>query len=190
MANTNKAFGFSPIGRVGSTVANQGDTQYRISSNYGTAIFQGDLVTLASGYLAAYSSGAALGVFIGCQYTDPTTKKTTFKNYYPGSIVASDIVAFVVDDPSASFVAQASGTPGNTAIGRNAQIDTAVSGSTTTGISGLQIGTPATGNATYELKIIGVNQSPNVNDLTSAYTQLIVKINNHLYGSSTGTAGV
>jgi hypothetical protein len=170
MANQNKAFGFRPIGRVGSTVANNGDTQYRISSNYGTAIYQGDLVTLASGYLAAYSSGAALGVFLGCQYTDPTTKKTTFKNYYPGSIVASDIVAFIVDDPSASFVAQAVGT--------------------TTGISGMQIGTPATGNATYELKIIGVNQDPSVNDLTSAYTQLIVKINNHLYNSGTGTAGV
>lgn len=191
MANSNKAFGFRPIGRVGSTVANGGDTQYRISSNYATAIYQGDLVTLASGYLASYASGGGiLGVFLGCQYTDPTTKKTTFKNYYPASVVASDIVAFVADDPTTAFVVQAVGTPANTAIGRNAQLDTSVAGSATTGISGQEVGAPATGNATYDLKVIGVNQDPSVNDLTSANTQLIVKINNHLYNSGTGTAGV
>ena len=33
-------------------------------------------------------------------YTDPTTQKPTFKNYYPGSIVASDIIANVIDDPN------------------------------------------------------------------------------------------
>lgn len=190
MANQNKAFGFRPIGTVGSTPANNGDTKYRISSSYGTTIFQGDLVTLASGYLAIHASGAAVGVFIGCQYTDPTTGKPTFKNFYPASTAASDIVAFVVDDPSASFVVQAVGTPANTAIGRNANIDTSVSGSTTSGISGEQLGAPATGNATYTLKVIGWNDAPGVNDLTTANTQLIVKINNHLYGSSTGTAGV
>ena len=34
-------------------------------------------------------------------------KSRTFRNYYPGSIVASDITAFVVDDPDAVFLMDA-----------------------------------------------------------------------------------
>ena len=40
-------------------------------------------------------------------YTDPTTQKPTFRNSYPGSIAASDITAFVVDDPDAVFLMNA-----------------------------------------------------------------------------------
>ena len=190
MANTNKAFGFRPVGRVGSTVANNGNTSYSIASNYGTAIYQGDCVTLSGGYLTVATAGPIVGVFVGCQYTDPTTKKTTFKNYYPASVVASDIVAFVVDDPSATFVVQCSGIAAVTAPGRNAVIVTSTAGSTTTGISGQQVDVPVTGNATYAVKVIGVYNAPDVNDVLSAYAELIVKINNHLYNSGTGTAGV
>jgi hypothetical protein len=190
MANTNKAFGFRPVGRVGSTVANQGNTAYSITSNYNTAIFQGDCVTLSGGYVNVATSGPLLGVFIGCQYTDPTTKKTTFKNFYPGSIVASDIVAFVVDDPMSTFVVQCSGVAAVTAPGRNAVITTGTAGSTITGISGQQVDVPATGNATYAWKVIGVYDAPGNNDLTSLYAELIVKPNNHLYNAGTGTAGV
>jgi hypothetical protein len=190
MANTNKAFGFRPVGRVGSTVANQGNTAYSITSNYGTAIYQGDCVTLSGGYVNVATSGPLLGVFIGCQYTDPTTKKTTFKNFYPGSIAASDIVAFVVDDPSSTFIVQCSGTAAVTAPGRNAVIVTSTGGSTITGISGQQVDVPATGNATYAWKVIGVYDAPGNNDLTSSYAELIVKPNNHLYNAGTGTAGV
>jgi len=32
-----------------------------------------------------------------------TTKKPTYSNYYPGSVNASDITAFVIDDPDAVF---------------------------------------------------------------------------------------
>ena len=50
---------------------------------------------------------AVIGVFNGCFYTDPTTKKPTLRTYYPGSIAASDITAFVVDDPDAVFLIDA-----------------------------------------------------------------------------------
>jgi len=42
-------------------------------------------------------------VFLGCSYTNPSTKQKLFSQYYPGSIVASDIVAYVCDDPNALF---------------------------------------------------------------------------------------
>ena len=49
--------------------------------------------------VAAGGTGLILGVFNGCFYTDPTTGKPTFSNYYPGSTNASDIMANVIDDP-------------------------------------------------------------------------------------------
>jgi hypothetical protein len=51
-----------------------------------------------------------VGVFNGCFYTDPTTQKPTFSNYYPGGVTASDITAFVVDDPDAVFLMDADDT--------------------------------------------------------------------------------
>ena len=42
-----------------------------------------------------------VGVFNGCQFTDPTTVVSKFfSNFYPASSTnASDIIAFVIDDP-------------------------------------------------------------------------------------------
>jgi hypothetical protein len=190
MANTNKAFGFRPVGKVGSGYDGQGQNGYTIEANYNTAIYQGDCVTLSGGYVTVATAGPLLGVFVGCQYTDPTTGKPTWKNYYPANTNASDIVAYVVDDPNASFVVQCSGTAAVTAVGRNAQIGTGVSGNATTGVSGQQVGVPATGNATYPWKVVGVYAADGNDDVTSDYADLIVIPNNHLFKGSTGTAGV
>ena len=191
MANVNKPFGLRPLGKVGSNVNNNGDTQYRIVSNTTDAIFQGDTVTLSGGYVVKATPGAAniLGVFLGCQYTDPTTKKTTFKNYYPGAVVADDIVATVVDDPNALFLVQASGVAGNDCIGQNADLVQTASGNTTTGVSGLELAVGSIDPAeALNVKIVSVSSVPGEGDLTAAYANLIVKINEHLY--SAPTAGV
>jgi len=108
------------LNKLGSNYDSQGGTQYRIASNTATAIFQGDTVTfgvsgsVSTGYIVKHTPASPniLGVFLGCQYTDPTSKKPVWRNYYPGSIVADDIVAFVVDDPNALFLVQASGIAG------------------------------------------------------------------------------
>ena len=89
-----------------------------------------------------------------------------------------------------TIVVQCSGTAAVTAPGRNAVIVTTTAGSTITGISGQQVDVPATGNATYAWKVIGVYNAPGNNDLTADYAELIVKPNNHLYNAGTGTAGV
>jgi len=191
MANTNKAFGFRPVGKVGSNYDNEGLTQYKISNTYGTALYQGDAVTLSGGYLAIASAGAAIvGVFQGCFYVDPTTGKPTWKNYYPGSVAQDGIVALVNDDPNAEFLVQCSGVAAVTCVGRNADLVTSTSGSNTTGQSGQQVGVPATGNATYPWKVVGVSTVAGEDDVLSAYANLIVIPNNHLYKGGTGTAGV
>ena len=43
-----------------------------------------------------------IGVFVGCSYTD-SVRGLVFSQYYPASTVASDIEAFVIDDPNAIF---------------------------------------------------------------------------------------
>jgi hypothetical protein len=188
MANTDKAFGLRPLGKVGSNVNNDGDTQYRIASNTTDAIFQGDTVTLSGGFLIKATPGAAniLGVFLGCQYTDPTTKKTTFKNFYPGAVVASDIVATVVDDPNALFLVQASGVAANTCVGLNADLVQTVAGNTTTGVSGLELSTGTlAADAALNVKVVGISSVPGEGDVTTAHANLIVKINEHLYSAPT-----
>ena len=82
MANIDAAFGLRPIGKVGSGVQNMGTTMYTIEDNYGTAIFKGDHVLQSGGYvIKGTASGATiLGVFNGCFYIDPTSKKPTYSN--------------------------------------------------------------------------------------------------------------
>ena len=41
-----------------------------------------------------------VGVFNGVQYTDPTTKEQKFSTSIPTSTNASDIIAFIIDDPN------------------------------------------------------------------------------------------
>ena len=194
MANVNKAFGLRPLGKLGSNYNSDGDTQYKIASGTVTAIFQGDTVTfgvsggVSTGFIVKHTPAAPniLGVFIGCQYTDPTSKKTVWRNYYPGNIAADDIVAFVVDDPYAQFLVQASGVAGNAAIGQNANLVQTVAGNTTTGVSGLEVNTGSLGAASdLNVKIIGVSTDPSNSDLTAAYADLIVVINEHLYKAPT-----
>jgi hypothetical protein len=197
MANVNKAFGLRPLGKLGSNYNSDGDTQYKIASGTATAIFQGDTVTFgvstgaSTGFIVKHTPGAAniLGVFLGCNYTDPTSKKPVWRNYYPGGIAASDIVAFIVDDPYAQFLVQASGVAGVTAIGKNADLVQTVAGNTTTGVSGLELSTGTLDPASaLNVKVIGVTADPSNEDLTAAYADLIVTINEHLYKAP--TAGV
>jgi hypothetical protein len=197
MANVNKAFGLRPLGKLGSNYNSDGDTQYKIASSTATAIFQGDTVTfgvsggVSTGFIVKHTPAAPniLGVFLGCQYTDPTSKKPVWRNYYPGGIAASDIVAFVVDDPNALFLVQASGIAGVTAIGQNANLVQTAAGNTTTGVSGLELNTGSLGAASdLNVKVVGVTTDPSNDDLTAAYADLIVTINEHLYKAP--TAGV
>ena len=99
-------YGLVPVGLIGGRSYSGATRQMRIASNYGTAIGKGDLVKRVNdgtidrdGSTTALPATGTLGIFMGCQYTDPNTSQLTFNNQYPGSIVASDIDAFIVDDP-------------------------------------------------------------------------------------------
>jgi len=128
MANVVEKFGLRPYRKLDGTPLVGAQNRYTIASSYATAIFQGDLVVpVAAGNVERYAgntSDAVVGVFNGCFYTDPTTQKPTFKNYYPGGVAASDITAFVVDDPDAVFLVDADATFARADIFKNYSLTT------------------------------------------------------------------
>jgi len=190
MANVAEKFGLRPYRKLDGTPLVGAQNRYSIASNHTTAIFQGDLVIpLTAGTIdrhTANNSTAVLGVFNGCFYTDPTTQKPTFRNSYPGSIVASDITAFVVDDPDAVFLMNADDTFAQADLFRNYSVDTG-SGNTTTGISEVQLDVSVSGtNASFIIQAIDISQDPDNSDTGSANANILVRINKHFYRNGTG----
>ena len=134
----------------------------------------------------ANNSAAVIGVFNGCFYTDPTTSKPTFRNSYPGSIVASDITAFVVDDPDAVFLMDADAAFTRADLYQNYSVTTG-SGNTTTGISEVQLDVSVSGtNASFVIQAIDISQDPDNSDTTTANANVLVRINKHFYRNGTG----
>ena len=147
-------YGVKPVNLIGGQVFAGSTRNLPISYNYGTAMYYGDLVTLGTtgsnaGFVIPSSTSTSLvskgtvGVFLGCYYTNPTTKNRQYAQYYPGNVAAGDITAIVADDPDQVFkmaaVAGASTTTissfPSAMVGLNAVLNTPV-GSTTSGNSG------------------------------------------------------
>jgi len=184
MANVNKPFGLRPMGNLSATGA-QKQYGYLIGDNQPGAIFQGDLVVVYDGFIIKYDAAthaAPTGVFNGCNYVDPTSGKPTWSNYYPGSvnITSGVITADVLDDPSQLFMIQAAGTLTQADIGKNADPTASTTGSTVNGVSNGTLGTPAK-SAALTMKIVGLSNSPS-NEM-GQYAVVIVKLNQHQYGS-------
>ena len=200
MANVDAAFGYRPIGKIGSGVNNGGTTLYTIADNYNTSIFKGDTVMSSGGLvIAGTASGSTnLGVFNGCFYIDPTSAKPTWSNYYPadtnvtasGSISGStNIDAYIYDDPFTLFEAQCDGTIAKTDIGKNTD-SVLGSSSTVNGLSVTEIdsGSEAT-TAARQVTINGISKDPENDDASSANANWYIMYNEHVKFSSTGITG-
>ncbi len=198
MANKDAAFGLRPVGKLGSSVNNSGTTKYRIADNQAGAIYKGDIVfvgdgsdagtgvTPAAGYIGPVAAGniCSVGVFNGCFYIDPTSKKPTWSNYYPGSvnITVGTIDAYVYDDPNTLFEVQASGTLTYATVVNN-NIDILYgAGSTVNGQSKTELASAVTASgATDMLVVVGISEDPENNDAASANSNWIVRFNEHRY---------
>ncbi len=190
MANVSEKFGLRPYRKLDGTPLVGAQNRYTIASGYATAIYQGDLVEpLTSGNIqkhGANTSDAVVGVFNGCFYTDPTTQKPTFKNFYPGGIAADDITAFVIDDPDAVFLIDADEAFTRADLFRNYSV-TNTTGVTQTGISKAQLDVSVSGTATtFAIQAIDICQDPDNSDTGNANANILVRINNHFYRSGTG----
>ena len=188
MANKDAAFGLRPAHMMGGAPYSGGQSRYRIANNQSGAIFQGDLVKQLTGgtvsRAAASSTVPVVGVFNGCQYTDPTTSEQVFSNYYPGSIAADDIIAFIVDDPNVVFEVQADDTfPVADLFGNFDIVDQSTTGDTRSGRSNMELDvTTGATTTTLPLKAIDISQDPDNDDVASANTNVMVVIQNHIAG--------
>ena len=186
MANVDKAFGLRPLGNLSAT-GGQKQYGYEIEDNQSGAIYQGDLVTIVGGYVVKFLPGthaAALGVFNGCNYVDPSSGKPTWKNYYPGSvnITSGKIIADVLDDPNQLFLIQADEDIVQADIGKNADV-VGTGGSSTTGVSSMELDSSTIADtAALNLKVVGLWDVPG--NALGDFAVVVVKINEHLYGST------
>lgn len=163
MANADTPKGFVPAGHKNGGVVRA--SEFKIAYNYNTALFTGDAVILASGYVnkAADNSATILGVFAGCQYKNDAGE-VIFSRYWPGvalSDTAADVKAFVYSDPGILFEVQTdTGTGSSIAnIGVAYDIELDHSGSTLTGQSGMEIDLGDTG--TGQFTVYGLSNTPN-----------------------------
>ena len=188
MANKDAAFGLKPSRMMGGGAYTGGQSRYRIANNQSGAIFQGDLVKQLTGgtvsRAAASSTVPVVGVFNGCQFTDPTSKEVTFSNHYPGSVAAADIIAFVIDDPDVVFEVQADDTfPVADLFGNFDIVDQSTTGDTSSGRSNVELDvTTGATTTTVPLKAIDISQDPDNSDVGNANTNVMVVIQNHIMG--------
>jgi hypothetical protein len=186
MPNVVEKYGLRPSRQLNGSPFINAQNRYRIAANNTTAIFQGDLVKpLTSGTISRAIAGAetpVVGVFNGCFYTDPTTQKPTFLNYYPGSVNASDIIAMVIDGPDTVYEVKADATFVVADLFRNYSI-TNETGSTQTGISKVTLDVSESGTAgTFVVQAIDISQDVFNSDVNaSSNVGVLVRINNHFY---------
>ena len=191
MATSAAPTGAEPVGTLSASGSFTGKVRHiKIASGYGTAIFYGDFVKLVSSGTVEKDTGTTsltpVGVFMGCSYTDPSTNQMTFNQQFPASTAASDIMAYVLDDPNVLMRMQGDATLAQTTLGNNvAAVQTA--GSTSIGRSknAVDSSTVATTN-TLPLRIIDFVDGP-TSTVGDAFTDVIVKFNvGHIYENTTG----
>ena len=192
MANVTERFGLRPSRQLNGSPFINAQNRYRVATNNSTNIYQGDVVIPFNsgtvGRAVANTSTPAVGVFNGCFYTDPTTKKPTFSNFLPSSINASDLVAFVIDAPDTVFEVNANAVFAVADIFKNFSINN-VTGNTATGISLVQLDVANSGtDSTFLVQAIDISGDVFNSDVTVSNANILVRINNHAYKA--GTAGL
>lgn len=187
-------YGLIPINLIGGQVFAGATRQIPIASGSATAIYFGDVVELNDGGTLSKEVGTAVatpvGVFLGVSYTDATFGKT-FRQYYPGNVTASDILAYVQDNPDALYkvAVVSSGTTINavsrTSVGNNTAL-VQNTGTSATGNSKVAVSSTTVTDSTLPIRIIDV--VPETANSLGSYTEVIVKWNAgmHQYDNPTG----
>jgi hypothetical protein len=189
-------YGLKPINLVGGQVFAGATRQIPVASGYDTNLLNGDLVKLvADGTLEkdeGTTTATPVGVFLGCRYTDPNLGYELYSQQFPANTVASDIVAYVADDPDQLYkVAVVSGTTviagvGRTVVGNNVAL-VQNAGSTATGNSKVAVlSTSAATTNTLPIRVIDVVAETAT--AADTYVELVVKFNwgMHQYQNATG----
>jgi len=191
MATTATPMGAEPTDTLSASGSFTGKVRHiKVASGYGTAIFYGDFVKLVNTGTVEKDTGTTaatpVGVFVGCAFTSPSTGELTFSQYFPASTAASDIVAYVVDDPNVLMRMQSDEAIAQTGLGNNVAI-VQTAGSTSIGRSKNAVdGSSIDTTNTLPLRIIDFVDGP-TSAVGDTYTVVIVKFNaGHQYSNTTG----
>ena len=102
-------YGFQARNEIGGLPYAGSTRMVPIATGYAQNLFYGDIVILSGGTLvkntydptSSPTAGIAgtIGVFVGCEYTNPSTSQKLRAQYWPSGTVAQDAVGYVVDDP-------------------------------------------------------------------------------------------
>ena len=186
MSNANAPFGLKPLNLNGTTWSGQGKLVY-IPSSQG-AIYIGDpLIPL--GTMDTYGVPAWGIATAGTGHIITGSGVTLLQSntiYHPTSVVD---YGFVCDDPDVMYSIQDDGSASITAGGySNANLQVGSGGSTQTGLSSWQLvaTTAASGNATYQVKMLGLTRGPD--NALGLYARWNVMLN--LSALQQGTAGL
>jgi len=186
----NAPYGLIPINLIGGQVFAGQTRELPIASNTSGAIYNGDIVRLSSGVIVkeagttTVSATGVVGVFVGCTYTSPTTGQKLFSNYYPGSVVASDILAYVSDDPDQLFKVAVTGGATSTTItpisplviGDNLAISQPSTNTTISGNSNIGVYDSGS-NTAFTLPVRVIGGVAETTDSSGNYSEVIVKWN-------------
>jgi hypothetical protein len=198
MATTAAPYGAEPVGTLSSSGSFSGKVSHiPIATTYGTQISYGDFVNLAVTGTVQKETGTTtfnagtIGIFMGCQYTDPTTNQLTQSQYWPASNAATDAVAFVCDDPNVVFMMQGDAAIAQNLLQSNVGINV-TAGTTTIGRSKNAVNvTDAAATETLPLRIVGFVDGP-TSAVGDAFTDVLCIFNGyHLnlsrYAATPGT---
>jgi hypothetical protein len=198
-----KPYGFKPINLIGGQVFAGATRKMRIASAYATSIGYGDLLIRAddgtvtrSAATTAKPTGGFAGVFLGCEFINPSTGQLQFQQNFVGgtTVTTGFITAYVCDDPDALFqVAVVSGTTvvtgvQFTAVGNNATIvnNTAI---TNAGNSQIALLDSTATTDTLPIRIVDVvPDTAFISGGNTLYPEVIVKFNfgMHAYETAVG----
>jgi len=200
MASTAAPYGFKPVNLVGGQPYAGSTRQIKIASGYASNLFNGQIVSIvAAGTVELVTTNGdnstpfpagTIGVFVGCSYTDPNTKQKLFAQYWPTGTVASDAVAYVVDDPDVLLQVQADGSMAQATLGSNAHlaaVQSTSTGSTTTGNSNTALDATVNTTSGFAFRVVDFVDAPG-SEVGDAYTDVLVKFNPdaHSYLNKTG----
>jgi hypothetical protein len=179
MSATSAPFGFIPtVNQKGLSAARP----YKIAAAYATAIYKYQPVKLVTA--GTIEAGAAaedlLGTLAGVEYTDAEGRRVVNTKWPTGGVSgATDIVAWVWDDPENEFVVQANGSVAQAAIGDQADVVNATDNGN--GMSQAMLNATLAGAGLQgQFRIVDFEKSVD-NAPGDAFTKVIVKIARHQY---------
>jgi len=179
MSATSAPFGFIP-----AKSADEPARPYPIAPGYATQIFKNQVVVLdtAGVIQAAAAATDILGVFVGVEYIDADGRPQTRNNWPAGGVAgATNVLAYVIDDPEQEYLVQADGPVAQTAIGAQADITNPNAGSTFLGLSQATLASAVVAAAAQgQFRILDIENAVD-NAPGDAFTRVRVKIARHQY---------